>query len=229
MPPVASQKEALAWLQAERANLLAAADQATAIGLAVHAVWLPAQLGDFLRYHGYLDQALVLHQAAAEIAEDAGDRAGQATALRSLGYIRRLLGQHSAAITSLTRALGLYRDLGDQPGQMDVLDVLARAQTNIDDLQAATASATEALTIARATGDKFGEGNALGTLAVLQGGTWRLPGGCRIVQRSFGPVPFCRLPARPGTGTDNAWVPADSDGRLRAGWQLAHRGDRLVP
>ena len=168
MPPLASQKEGVAWLEAERANLLAAAGHAAAHGLAVHAVWLPAQLGDFLRTRGYLDQALVLHQAAAEIAEDAGDRAGQATALRSLGYIRRLLGQHSAAITSLTRALGLYRDLGDEPGQVDVLDVLARAQGNIDDLQAATASATEALTIARTAGDKLGEGNALGTLAVLQ-------------------------------------------------------------
>jgi hypothetical protein len=95
-PQLASQKQALAWLQTERASLQSCADYAASHGLAVHAVWLPAQLGDFLRMHGYLDQALALHQAAAQIAQAAGDRAGQATALRSLGYIRRLLGQHSA-------------------------------------------------------------------------------------------------------------------------------------
>jgi class 3 adenylate cyclase/tetratricopeptide (TPR) repeat protein len=167
-PPLASTKDAETWLQAERANVQACADHAASHGLAVHAVWLPAQLGDFLRTHGYLDQALALHQAAAEIAQGAGDRAGQATALRSLGYICRLLGQYSAALESLTRALGLYRDLGDQPGQVDVLDLLARIQLNIDDFAAANASATEALAIARAAGDKFGEGNVLATFADVQ-------------------------------------------------------------
>ena len=38
----------------------ACAGYAATHGLAVHAVWLPAQLGDFLRTHGYLDQALAL-------------------------------------------------------------------------------------------------------------------------------------------------------------------------
>jgi hypothetical protein len=67
-PQLACQKEAVAWLEAERANLQACADHAAAHGLAVHAVWLPAQLGEFLATRGYWDRALALHQAAADIA-----------------------------------------------------------------------------------------------------------------------------------------------------------------
>ena len=139
VPQLASQKEALAWLEAERANLQACADYAELHGLAVHAVWLPATLGGFLGTHGYLDQALTLHQEAAEIAQAAGDHAGQATALRNLGYIRRLLGQYSAAITTLTMAVQLYRDLGDQRQQVEVLKLLAVVQAGIDDYPAAAA------------------------------------------------------------------------------------------
>ena len=159
VPQLASQKEALAWLEAERANLQACADHAASHGLAVHAVWLPAQLGGFLRTHGYLDQALALHQTAAEIAQAAGDRAGQATALRNLGYIHRLVGQYTAAITladpgasasTVTSATSCQ--------QVEVLNLLASAQTGIDDYPAATAAVAEALTLARAAGDRLRRG-----------------------------------------------------------------------
>jgi tetratricopeptide (TPR) repeat protein/transcriptional regulator with XRE-family HTH domain len=183
VPQLDSQKEALAWLEAERANLQASADHAGSDGLAVHAVWLPATLGGFLGTHGYLDQALTLHQKAAQIAQAAGDHAGQATALRNLGYIRRLLGQYTAAITTLTLALELYRDLGDQPHQVDVLELLASAQAGIDDYPAATASATEALALARTAGDRLGEGLALGTLANSNLGGQS--GGLRATAASF--------------------------------------------
>jgi tetratricopeptide (TPR) repeat protein/transcriptional regulator with XRE-family HTH domain len=170
VPQLASQKEAHAWLETERANLQACAGYAAAHGLAVHAVWLPAQLGDFLRKHGYLDQALALHQAAAEIAQAAGDRTGHATALNNLGYIYRLVGQYSAAISSLTLALGLYRDLGNEVAQVETLNILGAVQNEIDDLPAAAAAATEALTIAREAGDRSGEADALVALATAQQG-----------------------------------------------------------
>ena len=168
VPKLTSQKEALAWLETERANLRASADYAASHGLAVHAVWLPAQLGDFLRKHGYLDQAVALHQAAADIAQAAGDRSGQAIALNNLGYIYRLVGHYSAAISSLTPALSLYCDLGDQVAQVDTLNLLGTVHINIDDLPAAAAAAAEALTSARAAGDRSGEAEALATLATVQ-------------------------------------------------------------
>ena len=167
-PQLASQKKALAWLETERANLQACAGYAAVHGLAVPAVWLPAQVGDFLRKHGYLDQALALHRAAAEIALAAGDLAGQATALKNLGYIYRLVGQYSAAISSLTPALSLYRDLGNQVAQVETLNLLGVVHINIEDLPAAAAAAAEALTSARAAGDKSGEAEALATLASVQ-------------------------------------------------------------
>ncbi len=164
----ASQDEATAWLEAERANLHACVDYAVAHALPVHAVWIPAQLGDFLGTRGYWDQALTLHQTAADIAQATGDRAGLAAALRNLGYIHYLLAQYSPAIKTLSEALSLYRDLGDQLRQADVLNLLGTVQCNVDDYPAATASVTEALALCRETGDQLGQADALGILSTLQ-------------------------------------------------------------
>ncbi len=178
IPPVASppgdaweptsQDEATAWFEAERANLHACVDYAVAHALPIHAVWIPAQLGDFFGTRGYWDQALTLHQTAADVAQATGDRAGLAAALRNLGYIHYLLAQYSPAIKTLSEALGLYRDLGDQLRQADILNLLGIMQCNVDDYPAATASVTEALALCRETGDRLGQADALGILATLQ-------------------------------------------------------------
>jgi tetratricopeptide (TPR) repeat protein/transcriptional regulator with XRE-family HTH domain len=165
----ASRDEAIAWLEAERTNLHDCVDYAAAHALPVHAVWIPAQLGDFLGTRGYWDQALTLHRTAADIARAKGDRAGLAAALCNFGYIHYLLAQYSPAIKILSEALGMYRDLGDQLRQADVLNLLGTMQCNIDDYPAATASVTEALALCQETGDRLGQADALGILSGLQG------------------------------------------------------------
>lgn len=170
VPPLASRKEAEAWLRAERPNLHACAKHAAASGSAVHAVWIPAQLGEFLRSHGYLDQALSLHQTAASTAQAAGDRAGQAAALYDLGRIYRALGPVPAAIRAFTQALRLYRDLGDKSRQVEAINFLGTSQCMIDDRVAAQASLTEGLALARELEDLVGQANALDPLATIQMG-----------------------------------------------------------
>jgi tetratricopeptide (TPR) repeat protein/transcriptional regulator with XRE-family HTH domain len=168
VPHLASKKDAETWLGAERANLLSAAGYAAASGLAVHAVWIPAQLSDFLATHGYLDEAIALHRTAAGISESAGDRAGQAAALRQLGFVLGTRGEYPAAIGSLTAALGLYRDLGDRLGQVDVCTYLGHAHNSIDEYATAAEAATEALVLSQAEGDRLGEADSLFALSAAQ-------------------------------------------------------------
>ncbi len=169
MPRLATRKDAEAWLETERANLHAAAQHAAANGLAIHAVWIPAQLSEFLGSHGYQHELIELNQAAAKIAQITADRAGQASATYQLGYAYGTLGQYPAAIESLGAAIDLYRDLGDLPGQVHAGTFRSHTFTSIDDFPAATASATAALVLAREGGYRLGEADALFALSAAQG------------------------------------------------------------
>ena len=120
-PPVSTLRQAAAWLEAERANLHAAAGYAAATARPLYAMLIPAAMDGFLQTRGYLDQGLVLHQAALDAARQAGDRAGQAHALILLSPMQTQTEDTPAAVASATRALQLYRDLGDRAGQAAAL------------------------------------------------------------------------------------------------------------
>ncbi len=98
-----------AWLEAERANLHAAADSAATRGYSRHAIATPAAMSGFLAAQGHWDQSAALHQGALTAARQAGDRLGEADALSTLGVLQRDTGDYPAAAASLTRALAPYR------------------------------------------------------------------------------------------------------------------------
>ena len=120
-PPVSTPRQATGWLEAERANLHAAAGYAAATGAASYAVSIPAAMAGFLESRGYWDQGLVPQQAALAAARRAGDRLGQARALMLLSPMQAMTEDTPAAVASATGALQLYRDLGDRAGQAEAL------------------------------------------------------------------------------------------------------------
>ena len=73
-PPISTRLQAAAWLEAERANLHAAAGDAAASRRPLHAMLIPAAIDGFLDTRGYWDQGLALNQAALAAARQAGDR-----------------------------------------------------------------------------------------------------------------------------------------------------------
>ena len=89
-PPVSTPRQAAAWLEAERANLHAAAGYAAATARPLYAMSIPAAMDGFLQTRGYWDQGLVLHQAALAAARQAGDRPGQAHALMLLSPMQTM-------------------------------------------------------------------------------------------------------------------------------------------
>ena len=167
-PDLSTLGQAAAWLEAERANLHAAADYAATRGHSRHAVAIPAAIGGFLAARGHWDQSAALHQSALAAARQAGDRLGEADALSTLGVLQRESGSYPAAAASLARALALYRDIGDQPGQADVLNELGFLRVLVGDYPAATASHQQALLLSRSTGDRRAEAHAVSNLGLVQ-------------------------------------------------------------
>jgi tetratricopeptide (TPR) repeat protein/transcriptional regulator with XRE-family HTH domain len=167
-PDLSTLGQSAAWLEAERANLHAAADDAATRGHSRHAVAIPAAIGGFLAARGHWDQSAALHQSALAAARQAGDRLGEADALSTLGVLRRENGSYPAAAASLARALALYRDIGDHPGQADALNELGFLRVLTGDYRAATASHQQALLLARGTGDRRAEAHAVSNLGLVQ-------------------------------------------------------------
>lgn len=168
VPDFASRKTACAWLETERANLDASIGNAAASGHHLHTIQLTDAMSTFLRGAGHWDQALALHHTSLTAARAAGDRRGEAGALRDLGAVQRLTDDYPAAQASLTDALRLYRGLGDRYGEADALTWLGAVQRLTDDHPAAQASFTNALRLSRTLGDRRREANALRGLGIAQ-------------------------------------------------------------
>jgi tetratricopeptide (TPR) repeat protein/transcriptional regulator with XRE-family HTH domain len=160
-PPVSTPAQAAGWLEAERANLYAAAGYATATARPRYALSIPAAMDGFLQTRGYWDQGLVLHQAALAAARRGGDRAGQAHALMGLSPMQLVTDDILAAAASATRALRLYRGLGDRAGQAAALHQIGFLHLVTADYPAAGAELGQALELFNDLGHRRGQGDAL--------------------------------------------------------------------
>jgi tetratricopeptide (TPR) repeat protein/transcriptional regulator with XRE-family HTH domain len=167
-PDLATLGQAVAWLETERTNLQAAADYAAATGQHLYAVQIPAAIGDFLRAHGDWDQATAVHRTALAAARQAGDRQGQALALRQLGILAWLSGDFATAAAALAEAVSLYCDARDQPGQAYALSHLGMVQQLTGDYPAALASRQQALELATLSGDQLARAAAFQHLGEMQ-------------------------------------------------------------
>ena len=127
-PGPAGHGQALAWVRADRANLLACLDHATAAGQHARVIALTAGIAGLLRRDGPWADAITRHAAAVQAAQHAGDRLGQANALTDLGNARRLAGDYPGAAQALEQALGIYRDLGNRLGQANALNYLGNVR-----------------------------------------------------------------------------------------------------
>jgi tetratricopeptide (TPR) repeat protein/transcriptional regulator with XRE-family HTH domain len=167
-PDVSALGPAAAWLEAERANLHAAADDAAGQARSLYAVAIPAAIGQFLAARGHWDQFAALHQSALAAARQAGDQLGEAYTLAELGLLRREAGDYPAAAASLARAVALCGEAGDLSGQGYVLTQLGTVHVVTGDYPAAAASLHRALALARSAGDRSVESEALDNLGTLQ-------------------------------------------------------------
>jgi DNA-binding SARP family transcriptional activator len=162
---------ALAWLEAERVNLLAAVGQAAGERGVPDAVslQLAQALLEFLWVRGYWQDLVAVNQTALRVSRRVGDRAAQAQAHNDLagGYWR--LGHHQRAMGCLQESLAIFRQLGDAHGEAASLGNLG----NVHELEGryadALACTRRSLAMSRELGDRDGQALCLDQLGrVLQ-------------------------------------------------------------
>jgi tetratricopeptide (TPR) repeat protein len=163
-PAFAGEREAVAWLDAERASLVAIAVYAADQGWLSHATRMSALLHRYLDTSGQFSEAIIVYNSALSAARAAGDGVAEATALLNLGGVELRQGRYQPGTVYHSQALSLLRQAGDHAGE-------ARALTNLglsELLQGRHEQAVDFLSRSRALyrwlGDQVGEARALGNL-----------------------------------------------------------------
>lgn len=164
--------EALAWMETERANLLALADYAIKQDQDRRVIDLAAAIARFLRIAGPWDQAMALHSAAVASAARAHDRDAQTNALFELGHVGRLLGIYPQAIEALQEALQVRGDDLDSVERANVLNELGVVWYLSSDYQQAITVLERARRLCQETGYQHGLAHAINNL----GSVWSYTG-----------------------------------------------------
>jgi tetratricopeptide (TPR) repeat protein len=175
IPPTASPPEARAWLDTERAILVAVAGYAAARGWPGHAIRLSAILRRYVETGGHYADAITIHTHARRAAREAGERAAEAHALNSLGLIDGRMGRYQQAAGHLQEALALFRGIGDHSGAARVLTNLASAEWRQGQYRQAASHHQQALALFREIGDPIGEAHALNGLGLVDWQHGRYP------------------------------------------------------
>jgi tetratricopeptide (TPR) repeat protein len=170
-PALPDADAARAWLDTERANLLAVAAHAARDGWPAHATRLAATLAPYLDAGAHTGEALALHRAALDAARTADDPHAEATAWHNLGIVYGRWGRHDEAVDHFERALAIRRESDDRTAQAFTLNNLSAVNTSRGRFAEALRQQGEALAIRRAIGDRAGEGVSLGNIG---GVYWRL-------------------------------------------------------
>jgi tetratricopeptide (TPR) repeat protein/transcriptional regulator with XRE-family HTH domain len=185
VPSLPDRIRALAWLRAERANLLACLDHVTDMGQQGQVVALTAALAALLRHDGPWTDAITRHTAAVRAARQSGDRFGQASALSQLGALGRVAGDYPGAARAQEEALVIYRELDDRHGQANALQNLGAVRARTGDYPGAAQAQEEALSAYRELGDRLGQANALHCLGMVRRTTGDYPGATQIQQEAL--------------------------------------------
>jgi DNA-binding SARP family transcriptional activator/tetratricopeptide (TPR) repeat protein len=166
---------ALAWLEAERANLLAAVGQAADLAPAIPAGLagqLVRALFGFFLVRSYWTDGVWANQTVLELARRTDDRAAQAHTHDDLGSIYWRLERYDEAQASLRESLTISRELGDRRGEASSLSNRGLVSWRLERYEEALSSQWESLTISRELDDRYGQAEALrdlGDVLLAQG------------------------------------------------------------
>jgi DNA-binding SARP family transcriptional activator/tetratricopeptide (TPR) repeat protein len=160
-PALPDPAAALAWLDSELPNLLAAARYATEHNKPIHLLHLSSILHRHLRTRGRYHDAETLHQHALTAARDIGHQTAELDALTSLGYIHRAHGRHEQATDHYQQAMQLARAIGHQGAELDGLVGVGHIHHAQGRNEQATDHYQQAMQLARATGHHIAELDAL--------------------------------------------------------------------
>ena len=184
-PEVANRTIALAWMRAERANLAAAAAEATEYPQRSRVVALVAALANFLLQEGPWPQAIELHRTAVKCARAIGDRSGEGTALWNLGSVLHATGDFLGAGDLLGQALEIFQEVGDRLGEADALWDSGRVRRMTGDYPAAAELLGSALKIFQELGHLQGQADAFQDLGRVRRMTGDYPAAAELLEQAL--------------------------------------------
>jgi tetratricopeptide (TPR) repeat protein/transcriptional regulator with XRE-family HTH domain len=153
-----------AWLDTERACLVAAAAYAAGQGWPGHAIRLAATVFRHLEVAGHYPEIAAIQGHARDAARLTGDRVAEAEALQDLAIVDLLKGRYEQAEDQLRQVLELLGEAGSHSGKARVLGNLGIICFHQGQYRQAARHHEQALTLFRQAGDRFGEARALNNL-----------------------------------------------------------------
>lgn len=168
LPALPAPAAAVAWLDAERANLVATAVHATTHRQPWYVVPLTVILLRYLESGGHYPDAVILHEHALRAARDADDRRAEAQLRTNLGVMQVQQSRYPEAVTELTRAIELAHEVGDTVVEARALGNLGHVYQWQGRYPEAAAILTEAVALCRRNGDQASETRGLGNLGQVR-------------------------------------------------------------
>ena len=171
-PPIPAPQEfadwrgAVAWLDVERASLIAAVGVAAQTGRHHAAKNLPLLMGQYLGLRGLFDELLAVTTTSLHAAQLLDDRAAEGEALTNLGLGLHGLGRYDEALTAHRNSLAIFRQIGDPRSEGSALNNLGIALHRLHRDKEAVTAHEDAVDIFRQTGDLHGEGKSLNNLGL---------------------------------------------------------------
>ncbi|MDT5038425.1 MAG: hypothetical protein QOE03_3610 [Micromonosporaceae bacterium] len=153
----ADDAEAMAWLDAERPNLIAAARHTAEYGPREISWLLADNLRGYLMVRGHTVDWLNVASVGLSAAQAEGDRPGQAALRLSLAEAYVVLGHYEPCIDNATEGLALAREDGWSEGQAVALNILAYVYWCTGRLPEAASACHDALELDRRTGSLSGQ------------------------------------------------------------------------
>ncbi|GHJ46771.1 hypothetical protein Cs7R123_41130 [Catellatospora sp. TT07R-123] len=156
---------AVAWLDLEHANLVAAVECAGGAGAADIAWRLPVLLGNYFLLRGrWADWAQTCATGLAA-ARATGDLHGQCRVLNGLGGVLVRQGRPADSAACLREAVEISRAAGVTSAEIAALSNLGYTYGEMGDLDGAVEAHLAALELSREAEERFSEGNLLGNLS----------------------------------------------------------------
>ncbi|HEY9475861.1 MAG TPA: tetratricopeptide repeat protein [Mycobacteriales bacterium] len=163
----AGRDQALAWLDTERANLVAAVDLAAATGEHHTTLRLATALTEYLSWRQHLDDSVTVATTALHATLHLNNLQSEGTAWGNLGLALRQVRRFDEAIAALRQSLNISRETGNRHSEANAWNNLGNALREVRRFDEAIAAHQHAIDIYRETGDRHGEGGARNNLGLV--------------------------------------------------------------
>jgi tetratricopeptide (TPR) repeat protein len=164
LAPFTGNDSALAWLDAERANLIACVAMTATTGRDQIAMALPLNLGLYLDWRRRFDEMLSTSKISRDAARRVRHRGNEASALVQIGNVLAVRRQFEEAILAFQDAAAIFQATGDQLGETMALSSIGSTLQEMGRAAEAIPIYQDAVAVFQRAGDPFGKGIALDNL-----------------------------------------------------------------